>query len=375
MPFSDNTTAGDGPAVEEARRLMDVCNACRYCEGFCAVFPAMERRSAFQRGDLTYLANLCHDCRGCYYACQYAPPHEFAVNVPRALARLRSETYSSSAWPERLRGLFERNGSAVGLITAVATVIVIVLTVVFAGPATLFATHRGDGAFYQVVPYWLMVLPASVMAVYALAAILMGGARFWRESGGGPQGPPSVRAFWGAARDAARMTYLGGGGDGCNYPGELFSQLRKWLHHLVVYGFLLDLASTASAAFYHHALHLPGPYPLWSVPVVLGTSGGVGLLAGTSGLLWLRRTGDPDPSEPSTTGMDVAFLWLLLLTSLSGLVLLALRETPAMGSLLALHLGIVAGLFLTLPYSKFVHGVYRYLALVRYSMEESAEGG
>ena len=38
-----------------------------------------------------------------------------------------------------------------------------------------------------------------------------------------------------------------------------------------------------------------------------------------------------------------------------------------------MHLGVVAGLFLTLPYSKFVHGIYRYLALVRNSMEESVE--
>ena len=60
-------------AIATARRAMEVCNACRYCEGFCAVFPAMELRREFTHGDLTYLANLCHSCRGCYYACQYAP--------------------------------------------------------------------------------------------------------------------------------------------------------------------------------------------------------------------------------------------------------------------------------------------------------------
>ena len=31
------------PEAEVARQLQ-ICNACRYCEGFCAVFPAMTRR-------------------------------------------------------------------------------------------------------------------------------------------------------------------------------------------------------------------------------------------------------------------------------------------------------------------------------------------
>ena len=65
----------------------------------------------------------------------------------------------------------------------------------------------------------------------------------------------------------------------------------------------------------------------------------------------------------------MAFLVLLLLTGLTGLLLLVLRATPAMGVLLAVHLGVVLALFLTLPYGKFVHGIYRLAALVRYARE------
>ena len=50
----------------EAKRQMEICNACRYCEGYCAVFPAMALRRDFAAGDLTHLANLCHGCKGCY---------------------------------------------------------------------------------------------------------------------------------------------------------------------------------------------------------------------------------------------------------------------------------------------------------------------
>ena len=38
-------------------------------------------------------------------------------------------------------------------------------------------------------------------------------------------------------------------------------------------------------------------------------------------------------------------------------------------ALLALHLGPVLALFLLLPYGKFVHGIYRALALVKYRRE------
>ena len=49
-------------------------------------------------------------------------------------------------------------------------------------------------------------------------------------------------------------------------------------------------------------------------------------------------------------------------------------ETPAMGTLLAVHLGVVAGLFLTMPYGKFVHAIYRYAALLRNSIEQMHDG-
>jgi citrate/tricarballylate utilization protein len=57
---------------------------------------------------------------------------------------------------------------------------------------------------------------------------------------------------------------------------------------------------------------------------------------------------------------------LLLLTAVTGLLLLVLRHGSAMGLLLIVHLGVVLALFLTLPYGKLVHGVYRGMALWQY---------
>jgi citrate/tricarballylate utilization protein len=356
--------------LKEGERQMMICNACRYCEGYCAVFPAMEQRRTFTKADLTYLANLCFDCRDCYYACQYAPPHEFAVNIPKLMTELRADTYRSFSWPAILTGLFKRNGRAVSLITAGALTAILLLVLVFMGRDVLLAKHSGERAFYRVVPYVAMTVPPLIAALYALVVLLAGMVRFWRETAAGVREVIDLAALWRATKDAFGLTYMKGGGAGCTYPNAAFSPSRRWFHHLVFYGFLLDFASTSVAAFYDHFLDWQAPYPLLSWPVVLGTIGGAGLLIGTSGLLALKWQSDRELSAERMLNMDVAFLMLLFLTSLTGLLLLALRETPAMGTLLVVHLGMVAGLFLTAPYGKFAHVVYRYAALVQYTLEQ-----
>ena len=95
--------------LKDANHVMTVCNSCRYCEGFCAVFPAMELRRVFTTADLKFFANLCHNCRGCYYACQFVPPHEYDLNIPKTMAELRLETHKEFVWPEFLQGFFERS--------------------------------------------------------------------------------------------------------------------------------------------------------------------------------------------------------------------------------------------------------------------------
>ena len=152
----------DSELIKEGARQMAICNACRYCEGFCAVFPAMEQRRIFTKADLTYLANLCFDCRDCYYACQYAPPHEFAVNIPKVMAQVRADTYREYSLPAIFSGLFKRNGLAVSAITIGALVAVILLVLVLVGHEALFATHLGEGSFYRVVPYIAMTIPPTV---------------------------------------------------------------------------------------------------------------------------------------------------------------------------------------------------------------------
>ena len=111
-------------ALTEADRLMTVCNSCRYCEGLCAVFPAMEMRRAFPDGDLNYLANLCHGCGACYVDCQFSPPHEFDVNVPKTLAERACQLLSGVRVAAHCCvRLFARNGLAISVVAALSVAV------------------------------------------------------------------------------------------------------------------------------------------------------------------------------------------------------------------------------------------------------------
>jgi len=358
-----------GDPLRDGERVMRICNACRYCEGYCAVFPAMERRLEFAPGDLDYLGNLCHSCGECYYACQYAPPHEFAVNVPRIFAEIRARSYRQYAWPAPLAGAFERNGLAVSLVLAVSLALWLVGAIVLLGRDIVAATPDGD--FYRFVSHRVMAGGFGAVSLVIAGALAMGVLRFWRDMGERVAEFARPFALWSALKDVLRLEYLDGKGAGCTYPDEHRSQARRWFHHLTFYGFALCFGATTVGAFYHYGLGWEAPYGYLSLPVTLGTLGGAGLLIGPAGLLWLKRRRDPATGDASHSGMDVAFIALLFTTSLTGLLLLAFRDTRACGLLLIIHLGVVMGLFLTLPYGKFVHGVHRTAALVRYALEKS----
>jgi len=354
--------------IEEAQRVLAICNACRYCEGYCAVFPALERRLAFDEADVHYLANLCHNCGSCLYACQYAPPHEFQLNFPRVLAQVRKVTYRKYAWPAFLGAAFERNA----LIAAIATVagIALLFMLVAGDSSRLFAAYSdAQGAFYALMPHGVMAGLFGVVFLFVLASLAMSFARFWSDTGERVAEFVAPPALSSATWDAAGLRYLDGGGDGCTYPDEKPSFARRRFHHFTFYGFMLCFAATAVGTIYHYVFGIRAPYPFWSLPVILGSLGGLGLIVGPVGLLWLRHVRDPDLGDRTQTGMDVAFIALLLLTSTTGLALLALRETRGMGVALAIHLGAVLALFVTLPYGKFVHALYRFAALVRFHIE------
>jgi len=355
-------------AEAEVARQLQICNACRYCEGFCAVFPAMTRRLEFPKADVHFLANLCHNCGACLHACQYAPPHEFAINIPQAMARVRGQTYADYAWPPALGRLYQRNGLTLSL--ALAAGLALFLALAVARNGALWAVPAGS--FYDLFPHNLLVALFAPVFLFVVFALGMGVRRFWGAIAPVTSGQPVTAPAAGeAAHDVLRLTYLDGGhGEGCHEDDDRYTLARRRCHHLTFYGFLLCFAATSVATLYHYALGLPAPYDLPSLPKLLGAVGGVALMVGTAGLWRLRLQRHPQHGDAAQRPMDLGFIALLFLTAASGLALWAARGTPALALLLCLHLGAVMALFATLPYGKFAHGVFRTASLLRHAVEK-----
>jgi citrate/tricarballylate utilization protein len=356
--------------VQEASRQLTICNSCRYCEGLCAVYPAMERRDVFSTADISQLANLCHDCRACYDGCMYTPPHEYGINVPQVLAAVRLEDYRRYVWPARppriLRGWTGIFSGAV-----IASVIVLIVAVINVGGFSgLAASGIGASSPYKLIPYGALLVLLLIPAVFSVIVTGFAARKFWKETGAatgrGWMGRAVAQAIW----YAATLRYLRGGGGDCYYPEEANPSVgRRRLHALVTYGFGLCLVSTIAAAAMQDIAGIDPPYAVVSVPVLAGLLGGAGLLAGCAGLLFLKTRAAQVTSVSDMTIKDYGLLSGLAFLALSGLATFLVRSTPAFGPVFLIHMAAVMVCFATAPYSKFVHLVYRFLALVRDNIE------
>jgi citrate/tricarballylate utilization protein len=365
--------SADQQAEAEVDRILTICNACRYCEGFCAVFQGMTRRLDFNAADTHYLANLCHNCGACLHACQYAPPHEFAVNVPRAMAQLRVKTYGDYAWPAALGGMYRHNGVMFALCVSLALALFLMLGA--AGQGSLFKVP--DNGFYGIFPHGLMVALFAPVFLFSSLALALGIGRFWSQvapSAAGdmllkPNDAAAARAEAGHA--ALKLKYLDGGhGEGCNNADDEFTHSRKRFHHYTFYGFMLCFASTSVATLFHYALGWQAPYGFFSLPKLLGIPGGVAMVIGTVGLWRLKQKRHALHGDPGQKTMDLGFIGLLFLIASTGLALMLARGSVFMPTLLCVHLAVVMALFLTMPYSKFAHGFYRSAALLKFTIEK-----
>jgi citrate/tricarballylate utilization protein len=354
--------------VDDAVRQMNICNACRYCEGLCAVFPALSRRTVLDAGDISQLANLCHDCRACYDACMYTAPHEFDLNIPAVLTAVRLEDYRQYVWPARVPRLL-RGWTGIFAGALLSAALMVGIAAANAGWAAIVAVHDGAASPYVLVPDPVLVGLMLAAVAYSVVIGAFAARRFWAASGGSGV-EVRTSAVFKAVWYALTLRYLRGGGADCYYPqDDEPSPARRYLHILMVTGFGLCIVSTIAAAVLQDIIGSEPPYAWLSVPVIAGTVGGIGLIAGCAGLLLLKARSSQVTGIAQMNVKDYGLLTALTFLALSGLAVLLTRSTAAFGCVLLIHLSSVILAFASAPYSKFVHVVFRFAALVRDNAE------
>ena len=353
--------------VDEVQRVMSICNACRYCEGHCSVFKAMESRLEFNLTDANYLSNLCHNCSACYHHCQYAAPHEFDLHVPRTMSQMRQHSYINHAWPNFVGQLFAHNAWLSSIILLLCLVLFLFGLIQWQVPHDQIITELN---FYNYMPHNVMAGLFGVAGLFALLGIFMSCYKYWCAVGLPGMTQISLQNWREALAYALTLKNLdGGNGQGCTYPTEAPSLLRRWFHHFTMYGFLACFAATSLGTIYHYGLSLPAPYDYFSLPKFFGIIGGIGLIVGCTGLLWLKLRADQQASEGVNKNMDVSFILYLWIISVTGFALMLTSGTRWLGLSLAVHLATVLALFVTMPYGKFIHGFFRIIALLAFVRE------
>jgi len=355
----------------EAIRQYDVCMSCRFCVGFCPVWDALDRRifikpkNSVDEADAKLFAYLCHDCRNCYYACPYVEPHEFNLNIPKINSSVRKELNKEYAWPRSFSNVFGK----INYVSSIAFLIFMTIFIII------------SSIFYQKNPFMvngfallsaeenIIILTGVLIGAYGLGILIFEGLSYWKDIAGNYRNLFDLRANIKAIKDVLLHRWFTAEGEGCDYPNEYPHLYRFIFHLLIFYGFILDLIATISAAIYMHFLGIPPPYGNLSLPVLTGMAGGFLIILGAIGLLVIKQGSNKKLMDSYWMNIDSWLLYFLILIMATGFSVNFLKNYDFSGIILIVHLSLVATLFVLIPYSKLVHIIFRYLALVEHYAE------
>lgn len=361
------------------------CYQCATCSSVCLLAPAnapfprrqilwaqwgMEDRLMGDAGPW-----LCHQCNDCSVRC----PRE--VNPGDVMASIRAMVVEKLATPRFL-------GSLVGNVKKTWPLLVLaplVYWLVLLGATGVHipnidpALSGVDGRFHyeHFVPHSLIYITYFAATFFILATMWSSGRRFWTRLGAAQ---PRQGSFFGALIPALVDIATHKKFATCDRGVPK----RRWGHFLLMWGFVGAAITSGFAVVYLYRetvffswLSLDYSYP---VPIThwvkwLGNISAAALVLGGF-LLWLNRRAVGEKLVGVTTAFDRFFLWVVLTVIATG-VLTEVFRFIAVPPILAcaiyvIHLGIVLTLFLTLPYSKFAHIVYRTLAMTHERMTATA---
>jgi quinone-modifying oxidoreductase subunit QmoC len=290
---------------------------------------------------------LCHQCNDCSARCPRDARPGDTMQAARAIV---VEEVGAPRFVARLVG---RAGATWPILLGLP----VFFWALYIQAVNGFAVPRTPLVYGDVVPVWMIYSVFLPAAAFALVAAFVGARRCWSAWGDG------------AKRNG---TLLGGL---ASVAGDILlhrrfrtcgaARPRQIGHLLLMWGFIGALATTTVLGILMDVFGVKTPLPQLHPVKILGNVSAVLLGAG---VVWLvaKRLGDE-----ATAGRSRAFDWFLLalvvLVVFSGIGAELLRHyrlpVPLALAVYVLHLGTVLSLFLTFPFSKFAHALYRTLAM------------
>ena len=335
------------------------CYQCATCSSVCELAPAeapFPRRQMLwtQWGLSDRLAGdpavwLCHQCNDCTTYCPRDARPGDVLQVVRGLV------VESLAFPQALGRLVANAGKSWPILFGVP----ILFWLVLMGMGGMLQPPADFHAYEQIVPHSVLYAVFFPLTGLVALAAFVSGRRYWQAMGeAAPRSKSFLSGLWATTVDISTHRRFGSCGT---------ARFRRIGHLLLFWGFV---GAAITSGLLIVAIYIQGyemPLPLLHPYKLLGNISAVALVVG-AGILVVARITDHDRAGASTP-FDTFFTTVVALVIATGviveLVRLLIPGTPAVavGSYV-LHLGVVTTLFVTFPYSKFAHMLYRTLAMV-----------
>jgi quinone-modifying oxidoreductase subunit QmoC len=305
---------------------------------------------------------LCHQCNDCSIRCPREAQPGDVMQVVRSLV------VENLAVPKFMGSLVAKARTTWPVLLGVPILFWILYLAAF-GRFEHMGEVGPNAGFDHFVPHWMIYSVYFPVVFFVSIVAFSSGMRFWRLLGSHSSRSGS---FFGSLipvfTEIATHKRFGS----CDTASP-----RKWGHFFLLWGFV---GAAITSAFLIMVLYVPPfqepiPLPLSHWIKILGNLSAIALVVGGV-WLWVNRSQDGNKAGASTA-FDHFFLYVVLLVIATGCLVEIARFvlSPEIASwLYVLHLGVVLCLFLTFPYSKFAHLLYRTLAMVHERMAISRKG-
>jgi quinone-modifying oxidoreductase subunit QmoC len=339
------------------------CFQCGTCSVVCSLSPA---EKPFPRKEMIWAqwglkdrllgdpdVWLCHQCTDCSTRCpRGAKPGD-------VLAAIRSYTIGYFSRPRFL-------GKALSSPAYLPALLIIPALLLFAffwlatgklafpggviSPEDLFSSTYTYGAMGIIFLYLIIVAGGGISGFWKSLKQFEAGPV--QQVGSGDNG---LKAWYSVIVDIITHSKFGK----CDK-----NNLSRFTHLAIFYGAILLLIATALSAILHHFFEVYSPHPLVGPVKIAGNLGALLLLAGLITVILRRLISSDNPGK--TAYADWFLIWVFFFVTVSGVAteIIRLYELAAATYWLYLvHLWLMFVFFISLPFTKGAHMIYRTVAM------------